>query len=274
MNTQEYISSGILEAYILGTATQEEAGILECVMTHNAQVREAFEETQKILEDLATAQAVKPADGLKDKIWLKISQSERNEVSPSNVVEETKTIPLPAELAVSDSQSGRSLWTKLSAAASILLIVSLGANLYWVSKSSDKDAQLMAMRNQQNDAEKKIKNINDKLSLIANPDLKKIVLAGVDTHPDSKAVVFWDTTNTKVYLNVQNLPEAPAGKQYQLWAIADGKPVNAGMYSKDKDTRIALSEIPSAQAFAITLEKEGGSEAPTMENMYVMGTVL
>lgn len=274
MNTQEYISSGILEAYILGTATQEEAGILECVMSHNAEVRNAFEETQKILEDLATAQAVKPADDLKDKIWLKISQSQHENVVSTDNLQKTNTIPLPAEVHIESAGASKSLWSKLSVAASVLLVISLGANLFWMSKSSEKDDQIIAMRDQQNETEKKIKNINDKLSLISNPDLQKIVLAGVETHPDSKAVVFWDKTNTKVYLNVQNLPEAPSGKQYQLWAIADGKPVSAGMYSKDKDTRIALSEIPNAQAFAITLEQEGGSPVPTMENMYVMGTVL
>ncbi len=61
--------------------------------------------------------------------------------------------------------------------------------------------------------------------------------------------------------------------QYQLWAIEDGQPVSAGMYTEDKDSRIALANIPKAQAFAITLEKEGGSKAPTMENMFVMGEI-
>ncbi len=61
--------------------------------------------------------------------------------------------------------------------------------------------------------------------------------------------------------------------QYQLWAIADGKPVNAGMYTEEKDSKIALANIPKAQAFAITLEKKGGSPVPTMENMYVMGEI-
>ncbi len=61
--------------------------------------------------------------------------------------------------------------------------------------------------------------------------------------------------------------------QYQLWAIEDGKPVSAGMYSEDKDSQVALASIPKAQAFAITLEKEGGSPVPTMENMFVMGGI-
>ncbi|MCL1034924.1 anti-sigma factor [Elizabethkingia anophelis] len=66
------------------------------------------------------------------------------------------------------------------------------------------------------------------------------------------------------------MSKALKGMQYQLWTIADGKPVNAVMYTEEKDSKIALSKIPKAQAFAITLEKENRSEIPTMENMYVM----
>ncbi|WP_312078979.1 anti-sigma factor [Chryseobacterium sp.] len=274
MNTQEYISSGILEAYILGTATQDEAGILECVMSHNAEVRAAFEEAQKNLEDLATAQSVKPADDLKNKIWAKISESQSETQPASDVVKDSKTIPLPAEIGIESAKPSKTLWNQISVAASILLLISVGANIFYFSDVKKKDSQLATLRNEKTETESKIKNINEKLNLIANPDLQKIVLAGVETHPDSKAVVFWNKADNKVFLNVQNLPEAPSGKQYQLWAIADGKPVSAGMYTKEKDMKMALAEIPEAQAFAITLEKEGGSPVPTMENMYVMGAVL
>jgi anti-sigma-K factor RskA len=61
--------------------------------------------------------------------------------------------------------------------------------------------------------------------------------------------------------------------QYQLWAIVDGKPVSAGIYSEDKDSQIVLSKIENPQAFAITLEKQGGSIVPTMENMFVIGNI-
>jgi len=34
-----------------------------------------------------------------------------------------------------------------------------------------------------------------------------------------------------------------------------------------------MKNIPKAQAFAITLEKKGGSVTPTLSAMYVMGKV-
>lgn len=274
MNTQEYISSGIIEAYLLGTATQDEAGILECVMSHNAEVRAAFEEAQVALENLASVQAVAPEPELKNKIWTKISESNKQNFDISQEIIQSERIENEPEHVIEVDEPQRSTWNTWAIAASILLLLSIGGNIFYFSHSKQKENQIVALNAQQEDTEKKIRTINEKLSLVANPDLQKIVLAGVGAHPDSKAVVFWNKTNNKVYLSVQNLPEAPSGMQYQLWAIAEGKPVNAGMYSKDKDMKMSLAEIPEAQAFAITLEKEGGSPVPTMENMYVMGTVL
>ena len=61
-------------------------------------------------------------------------------------------------------------------------------------------------------------------------------------------------------------------KQYQLWEIVNGKTVDAGML--DNCTGLCkLKNIPSAQAFAITLENKGGSPTPTMSALYVMGAV-
>jgi len=276
LNSKEYISSGILESYILGHASPEEAGILECVMKNNTEVREAFEEAQKTFEMLATAQAVTPPDDLKSKIWDKIQQQQNVE---SNT--EKPVIPIHTNIQNGEIKSEikevkaekNSSWKNFAIAASLLFLVSTAANLYWMNSQSEINQKIVKLESETKSKNIAMQNMQQKLDIVANPDMKKIVLAGVDKHPESKATVLWDTSSKDVYLNVNSLPKAPEGMQYQLWAIADGKPVSAGMYSEDKDGRIALSNIANAQAFAITLEKKGGSEAPTMENMYVMGGV-
>lgn len=273
MNTQEYISSGILEAYILGTASKDEAGILECVMAHNAEVRAAYEEAQKILEDFTTAQAIEVPDSIKGKIWEKIKSESHTNLQDDHNSDETKIIPLPVEIQ-NEKASNKKVWNRLSVAASILLILSVAGNLYWLNEKKNTESELNAFRKEKTVTEGKLKIINEKLAITSNPDIQKIVMSGTEAHPGAKAVVFWDKTKNKVYLNMQNIPQAPAGKQYQLWAIADGKPVSAGLYTEEKDTSTSLASIDKAQAFAITLENEGGSAVPTMENMYVLGNVL
>jgi anti-sigma-K factor RskA len=72
---------------------------------------------------------------------------------------------------------------------------------------------------------------------------------------------------------VNNLPKPAAGKQYQLWAIVNGQPVDAGMLNWNDATIVAsMKNIPQAQAFAITLEDEGGHPLP-QGVMYVLGSI-
>ncbi|WP_439479570.1 anti-sigma factor [Chryseobacterium aquaticum] len=276
MNSKEYISSGILESYILGHASPEEAGILECVMKNNTEVREAFEEAQKTFEMLATAQAVTPPNDLKSKIWDRIQQQEKVELPVEKQIIPIQTnvqqSPVKAEIRETKSEK-KGNWKNFAIAASLLFLVSTGANLYWMNSQSELKEEMANMKNENQSKNLAIQNMQQKLDVVANPDMKKIVLAGVEKHPEARATVLWDANSKDVYLSVNNLPKAPEGMQYQLWAIEDGKPVSAGMYSEDKDMKIALANITKAQAFAITLEKKGGSEAPTMENMYVMGGV-
>jgi len=276
LNSKEYISSGILESYILGHASPEEAGILECVMKNNTEVREAFEEAQKTFEMLATAQAVTPPNDLKSKIWDRIQQQEKVELPVEKPIIPIQTnvqqSPVKTEIRETKSEK-KGNWKNFAIAASLLFLVSTGANLYWMNSQSELKEEMANMKNENQSKNLAMQNMQQKLDVVANPDMKKIVLAGVEKHPEAKATVLWDANSKDVYLSVNNLPKAPEGMQYQLWAIEDGKPVSAGMYSEDKDMKIALANITKAQAFAITLEKKGGSEAPTMENMYVMGGV-
>lgn len=271
MNIEEYISSGILESYILGVASPEEASILECVMKNNAEVKAAFEDAQKILEDLATAQALTPPEELEAKIWAKI-QNEGNLESyrvEANDNSEIKAVATPLEIYPSKNIN----WQKYAIAASVLFLMSIIGNFFWINDISKNKKEIAQLQEEKTSNNLALQKSQEKLTLLTDPNIVSVALNGVEKHPDSKAIVYWNKESKDVYLNAQNLPKAPEGMQYQLWALVDGKPVDAGMYSEEKDSLIILSNIPKAQAFAITLEKQGGSESPTMENMVVMGTV-
>lgn len=238
-------------------------------MKNNAEVREAFEEAQKTLEDLATAQAVTPPDDLRTKIWSKIQQEQTpEEVAP------VVSVDIPAAKPQEEIRIQRtSNWKVYAAAASVLFLISVAGNIFWMNEQANTRQEIAQMKSEKKNQDLAMLKMNQKMEMISNPDMKMVMLKGVEKHSDSKAMVFWDTKTKEVYLNAESLPKAPQGMQYQLWAIEDGKPVNAGMYSEEKDSKIALASIPKAQAFAITLEKQGGSPVPTMENMYVMGEI-
>lgn len=271
MNIEEYISSGILESYILGLASPEEAGILECVMKNSAEVKSAFEEAQKTLEDLATAQAVTPPNDLETKIWAKIQQDQTSE-NPKPLIAEKADLEV-GEITQKIYPNKAVNWQKYAIAASVLFFVSIAGNLFWINDISNNKKEIAQLQTEKKSQDLALQNSQEKLAVLSNPNIISVPLKGVEKHPDSKAMVYWDSNSKAVYLNAENLPKAPEGMQYQLWALVDGKPVSAGMYSAEKNTKEILANIPKAQAFAITLEKQGGSTAPTMENMFVIGNI-
>lgn len=65
-------------------------------------------------------------------------------------------------------------------------------------------------------------------------------------------------------LEVEDLPAAPSGKDYQAWTMEAEGPVSAGLVHPDDDgdSRTLLS-AGSAEGAAISLEPAGGSEQPT-----------
>lgn len=258
MNIKTYISSGVIEAYVLGTISQEESAILECVIKNNSEVKAAVLEAQQTIEKLATLQAIQPPNHLKEEIRKKISFGNNNQI-------DGKIIPLTQNNTTVSQNLSLPVWMK---AASIAVLFGLGYLGYLVNS---KNTQLQEIAQNNSSLQTKITSLEQMNSLLMNS--KKIELKGVEKHPNMLAEVYISDGN-KVYLNPKNLPSAPSGKQYQLWAIVDGKPVDMGVYDAKKGSTIqAMKSVSNAQAFAITLEKEGGNATPTMEEMYVMGTI-
>jgi anti-sigma-K factor RskA len=115
----------------------------------------------------------------------------------------------------------------------------------------------------------------DLLMIRNNPNVKMAAMKGMEVSPTSMATVYWDTTSRDVFLLVNNLPQPATDKQYQLWALLDGKPIDLGMVDNNmlqgrQRLLLRMKNVGNAQAFAITLEKKGGNPKPEGD-MYVMG---
>lgn len=264
MDIKTYISSGIIEEYALGVLSQEEASILECIMKNNLEVKNAVLETQNTFEQLADAEAVEPPSELKSQIFAKLDFAKPVENTSQSTEKETVITPI---IPLNKKYEGSNFSKFALVAASLLLLASLGYNIYTGQNQKQELAKLATNNTILTNQVSELKSQNN---LILNS--RNIKLNGVASHPGMLANVYWDKSK-KVYLKVNNMPSAPAGQQYQLWAIVDGKPVSAGMFDGSHPDEIqSMAVIDKAQAFAITLEKAGGVDSPTMENMMVMGT--
>lgn len=269
MDIKEYISSGIIEAYVMNLASEEEVSILMCISQHNTEVAQAILEAQIMLEDFATAQAISPPAELKEMIWDKVSdQSIHRTTTIGNKNE------LPVESSISAPPSRNFTMRNWSIAASILLVLSIGVNIYYHKKNTANKNLLAQSVSKQESTQKTLQNIKEKWDMLQNPAIKTIILAGVEQHPQLKAYVFWNTVTSELYLSLENLPPVPEGMQYQLWAMVDGKPVDAGIFPLEQTDQIStMKQISKAQAFAITLETKGGNPTPNLTQLFVIGNI-
>lgn len=260
MNKEEIISSGLLELYATGISSVEETRMVEDYLKQFPELREELKEIEISLENYALANAIHPSSSVKGKIM--------NNIFPNAAEEENKISPvIPIK-----KKTQTNLFFKLMAAASfILLLGSIILNYTYYKKYNNANDQLAIAQQKIDDQQKSNLAMTHDLNVITNRYAQPVVLNGTPHAPDALAKLFWMKNTGQVYIDPSNLPQAPEGKQYQLWAIVDGKPLDAGMITTEKGIFHIqkMKSFGKVDAFAITLEKEGGSPTPTMDEMIV-----
>ena len=276
MDIKAYISSGIVETYVMGMASEHEVREVETLAAQYPEVRDEILSIELALEKLAIANSVAPPAALRENIFAAIEK----EVSATN----TQNKPVEQNVAetkvISISKNTKSVnWFAI--AASVALLVSLAYNynqnkkIEYSNKVAAQALDSLCIANKE--IENKLaleKEITDKnIALFTQAGNKIIEMKGLPISPSSLALVVYNANTKQAFINVKSLPQTPAEKQYQLWAIVDGKPVDMGVFDVNTNTNILqkMLDVTNPQAFAVTLENKGGSPTPTMEQMFVMG---
>jgi anti-sigma-K factor RskA len=258
LNVQAYISSGILESYLLGELSETECLEVDAI---SKQYPEVLAEIEAIENTMVQVVAKTPPQHLKQAILNKIEK------------QTAEVVQLHSKKSV--------FITWLAAASIVLLIGSAVYNFLLMNKLKLSENKLSAL-NLENDksnialeTQSKMANtFSHQLAILKQVDTKKTILKGLDTTSNLLATVYWNKNSNEVYLNVDTLPQPAIDKQYQLWAIVDGKPVDAGIFElNNMDTLVKMKSIVSAQAFAVTLENKGGSVSPTLAAMYLLSNI-
>lgn len=270
MNIEEYISSGILEAYVMDQLSSAERIEVEAAAEKHPEIREELNKIELSMEALAFATAITPPEGVKEKLTAEIEKT-----SESEIQKETPVIAMQTEKSFGI--------LKFAAAASV--IVALGSAVmaftYWKKwqgaegRLADIIAQNQQFAENYNQVNQQLDDIQNAVTIMNNTAYTRVVMNGTDNSPNSLATVYWNEATADVYLSIQNLKELSQDQQYQLWAIIDGKPVDAGVFNPTNSTYLVqMKNIgPNAAAFAVTIEPRGGSENPSLETMQVVGNV-
>jgi anti-sigma-K factor RskA len=113
------------------------------------------------------------------------------------------------------------------------------------------------------------------LATLTSPDAEHFTLVAGKTPPQPQGrVIYVRGSGTLVFL-ASNMPAIPPQKVYELWLIpTSGAPIPAGLFKPDAHGAASLIHPPlptgvEAKAFAITVEPEAGSPAPTSQPIMV-----
>lgn len=264
MNVEAYIASGVLEAYAQGQLSVEERVDVERNLQLYPELRSELAAIEGTQEALLQRVAVEP------------KRTVRTSTLAALEARSSRTFQAPAKTTVS---AGR--W-RLAAAASVVvaLVASfLAADYRYRWKTAQHALADVVERNKQvaedyNTVNERLERLELDLNIVDNPAFRKVVMRGTDQAPSALASVYWNETSKEVYLSVQELKDISAEQQFQLWAIIDGKPVDAGVFDLTKGRLLRMRNVnPGVKTFAVTIEAKGGKPAPTMETMQVAGNV-
>ncbi len=273
MDTRAYIESGILDAYILGALTKEERIQVEANVAMYPELRTELLEIENAMQAFTATLAKELPVGFDNKIWAALQYASPNAGGTQTT---PKVIPFTPDY--------RKPVRWQYAAVGALLIGSLALNaILWNKSNNEKEKQVSLdyrIDHLQSD-QKQLTAVLDEYQknklMMADTGMQTIVMHTVQPGHPMAATLYWSKNKGEAYVSVDGLPAPPKGMQYQLWVMQDGKPVDMGVISNTMPSTPAMQKVAmsvtSGQAFAISLEKEGGSPTPTMQNIYVMGKV-
>lgn len=272
-----YIESGVLELYVLGDMSAEEKLQVEAMASLHPTIKAELEEIEKAMELYADIHDAEPAPQMRNRILNSLLTNFGDDRNLRTVHHDERTA---SERVAQLPRATTSVFYKYAFAASILLLcVSVAALAIVYNRLQDSQQQLVTLRLSEQKFTRQVSMMSNELDVYRNPSFQLIHLKGTPKTPSSALTVAWNAKEQKVMVDLHDakLPAVDKDHQYQLWAIADSKPVDLGVFDSAVADSTAdmklMKSIGAAQAFAVTIEPRGGSVNPTTDQMVVIASL-
>ncbi|MCH2488774.1 MAG: anti-sigma factor [Flavobacteriales bacterium] len=261
MNEQEIIESGILEVYVSGALSSDETIEIEEAIAASPILQSEIEKIEASL--ITLAKAVAPP--LSAMVWSYILAS----------IQKVRTL---------DTKSDRTNWAAITGWAAAILCI---GGIFWMLTQNNELRETIQITSTENqvlesdleNTEAQLAETTELLEIVRSKEYSAYTLSGNQAvAPEAFAKVYFNKNDKVAYIDAKGLPEAPEGKVYQVWSLImepltpssvglleGGTEVENGIYKFDN--------IPDPEAFGITLEPAGGSESPTLSQLYTLGSV-
>ena len=187
MDIEEYISSGIIESYVLGLADAQEVAELEQLKSNHPEIQAAIDSFEASLEKTALSNAIAPTADTKEKLFLALQDEFINTKNTDESVDtdnqEAKVVSMPLKPVAEKSAK---MFQYMAAASIILFVVSAALNVYFFSKYQSAVKQVVALLNQKNalytnnqTMQAKYLELNSSLQLMSDTNVIKVAMKGI-----------------------------------------------------------------------------------------------
>lgn len=240
-------------AYALDAVSAEERRRFEAHRADCPACRAEVLGYREAVATLAEGQASEPPDALKARVMAEVARTRQ---LPPLVEPQTSAgaDDRPGERRAPADLTRRTLGWLVAAAVLLIALVGVGAGVVAsrsrVGGPGDQVAQVLGA-----------------------PDAVTVELKG--SRPGTLRLVS-SAQEERAVLVGSELSAPPDGRTYQLWAITDGTPRSAAVFSPAGSGGVDVTVDPStapAQTWGVTEEPAGGSPAPTGEVLYSSATV-
>jgi anti-sigma-K factor RskA len=256
----------LLPAHALGVLDGEDRAYVTARIAADAEARRQLDAFEEVVGRIGLgADPVAPSATLRERVLRAVPAApERAATAPSRRHEAR-----PA---------GRALTWLATAAA---LAFAAGLLVTWLQRNdARRDAALQRARAETAESQVKetLADLERTRVLLAReqafrnfagrPDTRLVSLGGLPPAPRARGRVLFDPGTREGFLLASGLEPAPEGKAYQLWVIAAGAPIPAGVFQAEADGRAVfrlpdVAEVAKVKTFAVTVEPAAGVPAPT-----------
>jgi anti-sigma-K factor RskA len=243
MDLNELRTSGLLELYVLGLTSREESARVEAALEAEPSLREEIQEIGKTLEAYAYTVAMQPSVHLRDRVLEEVRK--RNANPPA-------------------TRSASRLWQILPWA---LLAGVLLALAYIYNSHQATDDQLRAYQEECDSIRAALQADVALLDQLRDPAVEIVVVQPTEGYPQTDLIFYHNPTSGRNIVHIREVPVLEPGQAFQLWSLKVGvDPIPLDVFPGEEGF-LAVQYEEASNAYAITIEPEGGSQTPTLERL-------
>jgi anti-sigma factor RsiW len=283
VNIQTLITSGVLDLYVLGLASDEERAEVEDNLSKYPEIQEEINSIRRALILYASAHAVQVPDDVKASILQSLdknvssrSRLKSKETQPATVTETPKTI----------RQEHPVSWFKASNIVTGLLalgfLIAVAAAFYFFNKASAFKSELSMVINELSSLKAASESSGNETSTITaqwnflrKRTVKLVRLNGNGANKNLSARLHYATDTKESLFDFIEAPATGQDEYLFLWAITNGRVSRIGKLEKQPDNgtlqKLNLFDLP--QSFIITIEPVAEPAKASLDKIVLAGVV-